>query len=148
MGESDYSVRDELEMKVSNALVRILTDRRDGICSRSQASYALRILFDSISGLVPKDLFNMITQASEEIAGDHKDAITRLLVDKKAGALVAISYTFGDTELNVTRGNFPGPFTTKRLAFMEENPFEAAHLRLDAYAERLKERGFEEVPLC
>lgn len=150
---SEPTIDDEIERKTLDSLAQIMQDQQQGVVSQSEASYALRILFMNVSGLVSQDTFDLVTEASKELGdGQTKSKIRRFFVNITNQRMVLIEYEFGSTEILIKQGrtrtsNDVGAWERiSRVSFESEvNPFEAAMTRFNSYIASLLRTGFREI---
>lgn len=154
MEDQLYNLSDELERKTLEALSSLLEDFEQGIVSPSQAACGLRALFTATSGLVSKDIFEMMSTASAQInARTHEDVRRRVFANAKQRTLVVIEYCYGNKGVTFKRCVYPtsandvGRWEKNETASFADqtNPYEAAHERFEGYARVLQRHGFQEL---
>ncbi len=152
----DYTLIDELERKALDALSRILSDFDAGAISQPAAAFALRTLFDAVSGLVGADTFDLISEASKKVnETQHNDQQRRLFVHASGTDFCLLEYQYGEAEITVKRGSVAMESAGARIKWHrdskatfedEPNPFEAAAARFKQYAETMQNNfGFVEI---
>lgn len=144
-------IAEELNRKSLEALQQVMVDHGCGAISGAQARVALATLFNTVSGLAGSDVFQLISEASEQLRRDASAECVRkeLFVDEYGG-VVQLEYHYGQGELLVkTRqaGERRQCWTNvRRMTFESEVlPFEAAKVRMDEYAASLLRRGYERL---
>ena len=153
MEEQTFNLADELERKTLDVLSRIVSDFEQGAISQPSARFALRILFDTTSGLVGDEAFYLVSAASEMInAEPDTDMAKRFFVNQAKQEIVLLTYQFGEAQVGLKRGSLPKDSRkavwereSKATFETETNPFEAARVRFKGYAESLLRHGFMEI---
>lgn len=151
MNES-YTLADELDRKTLDALASILTQVSEGVASRAEADFGLRILFQAVSGIVSGEAFDLMSKASKELQEYDRTSVRRVLL--KPPEVVLIEYQFGEPRLTLKRGELVHSSVGHSIQWHidkvasyehEINPFEAAHARFKGYSDVLLRQGFIEV---
>lgn len=113
----DYELKNELNRKVLESLSNVITDKENKVISNVIYSYAVRILWETYSGLADKEFSFVI----EEMGRDadflekeetdflfvHKGKIIRL-VYSRSGKLELATYDSGGNPLNKKEIGFEG----------------------------------------
>lgn len=145
--EQLHELVDELNRKALGSLERILNDHELGAISRGEAKVALACLFDAVSGLVGPDVFDMISEASQELSAQAgTTTCTRMYVNPE-GTIVLLEYVFGEPKVVVrTRVSCQPDAEWTKVAEQtfegELIPFDAAKKRMDGYGEALVRQGY------
>lgn len=155
---SDFAtdIKNEIERKGMEVLLRVLTDFERGACSPSQAQYAVSALFDASSGIVSDELFQMMSEASKEVACDksNMERQVKILVNPTTQQIVVLTYRFGEAGVGFKLGYITSAAANnwERSTFVEfyheEDPFKQARLRFDGYSDLLTRKGFREIEQC
>lgn len=154
MNETDYSFTDELGRKTLDAVATVMTDLEQGAMRPDQASIAVKAVFQAVSGLVGKDIFDLLSQASKEIQGGLEAVTTRrIFIDPAKRVVFQVEYEQGSAQSTFRVGRLPDSIGAEmtwqresRSEFQDRaNPFAAAHEHFQLTAKALKERGFVEI---
>lgn len=148
-----FNLQDELDRKTLDALATLVSEVESGAISRSEADFALRILFQSVSGLVSNEAFDLMSKASAELSRHERFSLRRVFL--KGREVVVLEYQYGEACVTLKRGRIAGDsdgretlrWDADKVATFEHelNPFEAAHVRFNGYADVLLRQGFVEV---
>lgn len=145
--QPSFDLRDELNRKASDTLAQILQDHGCGVSSHVEARASIAALFSAISGLVDKEVFELISEASAEINKDTAAHAYRRLFTN-GSRLVSLEYQWGEAQITLkiaTHGNLNWE-SCKVISFGDEaNPFAAAKDRFDQYVSSFIRQGYEEL---
>jgi hypothetical protein len=150
--DTGVDIQKELGEKALGSIASILADVEQGVISPSEARVSIRAVFDSVSGLVSTEVFDMISEASESIrqgsGGQHSEQVA--LFRNKNGDLIRLARRWGEPCVHLYR---MAPETTEpawckkyiREFSLDENPFKAAFDYYQAALKSLATNGFEEI---
>lgn len=138
---------DEIDRKALEQIERIMGNLKTGCVSWGEARFALTVLFDAVSGLCSKDVFDLISSASAELSADEqRTTMTRIFMNTK-GALALFEYGCGDSFLLVKRraaGSEQPDWdkVTRVTCEGKEIPFEIAKQRMEQYSAAMLRDGY------
>lgn len=147
---SEIDLTAELSQKTLGALEALISQVNQGMVAPSEARVALRAVFDSVSGLVSNDCFDLITEFDALLKNGglalHGEEI-KLFVNEK-GHVVRLSRRWGEPV--VTFDTLPAGSTEwgKRSCkeFDSVNPYVDAFHYFNAAQGSLARQGYKELP--
>lgn len=128
-------ILEEINLKALAALTTIIQDEKRGLLTKGQAATGIRGIFDSVSGLVSQECFDLISLAANEYKDASEvdvnlirsgDNIVGVMRFPKTGAILEIT--------NTKPRRFPGYNDT------DENAVENVKAEAQAIFEKLKAR--------
>lgn len=61
----------DINLKAMDSLGNVIQDYERGLISKAQAATGCRAIFDCVSGIATKEVFDLVSQAAAEFSGTH-----------------------------------------------------------------------------